>query len=361
VKITFANGRRTYPLFNGGDGISFHEILDQLYKDGNRVRAIGKINNQDFKETAHQVIIKLTETSLKPKVCKKTLIEYSQDNGYTCKLFSDETVTGQLKDELITNKPDILITQLNYSHKVIDLASTLKIPTILFIHDHHPFNFLPINTSKKIAHVVFNSKNTSSHYKNLLKCDSSVIYPGIKFENYICKENSREFVTCINPIEDKGGKILKEIIPKLEQTSFLLVKNWKDIDKSFYNMKNVTVYERQYDMRNVYSKTKILLVPSQWEESFARIIPEAMINRIPVIASNVGGLKESVGKGGILIDNFVSPEVWSNEITSLLSNKKTYEAIFKQARDAALRYKFQNAYVKLIKLFNRIYSSRKVQ
>lgn len=46
----------------------------------------------------------------------------------------------------------------------------------------------------------------------------------------------------------------------------------------------------------------LVLVPSLWWESSSRVIVEAMINSIPIIATNRGGISETLGKCGFLIN-----------------------------------------------------------
>ena len=55
-------------------------------------------------------------------------------------------------------------------------------------------------------------------------------------------------------------------------------------------------------MRKVYAVTDILLVPSQFTETFGRVIVEAQANKIPVVAARVGGIPYTLGKGGLLAD-----------------------------------------------------------
>jgi glycosyltransferase involved in cell wall biosynthesis len=65
-----------------------------------------------------------------------------------------------------------------------------------------------------------------------------------------------------------------------------------------------------------------VIVPSQWQEPFGRIVLEAMYCGIPVIASRTGGLAESVGKGGILVDDFTDVTSWTQAIVTLDDTKQ---------------------------------------
>ena len=75
--------------------------------------------------------------------------------------------------------------------------------------------------------------------------------------------------------------------------------------------------EKQEDMRNVYEVTDILMVPSQWPETFGRVIIEAQVNSIPVVAANIGGIPYTLGKGGILVDPIDNPQAYVESIKKL--------------------------------------------
>ena len=51
-----------------------------------------------------------------------------------------------------------------------------------------------------------------------------------------------------------------------------------------------------------FRKTKVLLAPSLWNESFFLVAAEPMTNGIPVLASNRGALPDTMGDGGFLLD-----------------------------------------------------------
>jgi glycosyltransferase involved in cell wall biosynthesis len=64
-------------------------------------------------------------------------------------------------------------------------------------------------------------------------------------------------------------------------------------------MPNVTMLPRDHDVRNVFGRIDALLVPSL-SESFCRIAAEAMLNRLPVVASDLPAIREVCGGDGAL-------------------------------------------------------------
>ena len=78
------------------------------------------------------------------------------------------------------------------------------------------------------------------------------------------------------------------------------------------------------DMRRFYRTAKVLLVPSRCNEAWGRVVTEAHFSGIPTLASDRGGLRESVGPGGILIDPDDDFSVWVEALSRLWDNRKEY-------------------------------------
>jgi glycosyltransferase involved in cell wall biosynthesis len=114
---------------------------------------------------------------------------------------------------------------------------------------------------------------------------------------------------------------------------------------------NVTYLSKQLDMRPIYSRTHVLVVPSQWEEAFGRVIPEAQINGIPVLASRVSGIPEAVGEGGILVDDKENPEAWLRGLKLLEARYDEYSA---RARENAKRFSAEKAVIRLLEIIQSI-------
>ena len=67
------------------------------------------------------------------------------------------------------------------------------------------------------------------------------------------------------------------------------------------SLPNVVVTPNTPDMKPVYGRARLLLAPSLWWESGARVLVEAMLNGIPAITTDHGGSAEMVKDGGILL------------------------------------------------------------
>jgi glycosyltransferase involved in cell wall biosynthesis len=85
---------------------------------------------------------------------------------------------------------------------------------------------------------------------------------------------------------------------------------------------------------------KMLVMPSLYE-AFGMVAVEVMAQRRPVIATNVNGLPETVGEGGILV-NPADPKALADAINSLLSNDALRLDIGMKARLQAEYYDWSN-------------------
>jgi glycosyltransferase involved in cell wall biosynthesis len=81
----------------------------------------------------------------------------------------------------------------------------------------------------------------------------------------------------------------------------------------------------------VWSRTRVLVVPSR-SESWSMVASEAMMRGIPVVASNLPGLAENVGPGGVLVTG-ENPDQWASAVRHVLDKWDSFSAA---ARSRAL-------------------------
>src|SRR5437764_15303430 len=87
---------------------------------------------------------------------------------------------------------------------------------------------------------------------------------------------------------------------------------------------NVQIRASVQEPARLYGDAKVLLVPSTYPEAWGRVVPEAQMSGIPVVATAIGGLPEAVGEGGILIDPAASAKSWSRTVSDLWDNDNAY-------------------------------------
>lgn len=67
-------------------------------------------------------------------------------------------------------------------------------------------------------------------------------------------------------------------------------------------LSNVVVTPNTSDMRGPYSRARVVVAPSLWWESSGRMLAEAMLNGIPALITNRGGMPEMIDDAGIAFD-----------------------------------------------------------
>jgi len=368
----------THPFFIGGDGISLHTWFRCLYKKGVHLQALGVIDPKNAPLSKREIFYKLNkykisysyefkEKDIISSDGKKISIRFGESliykTPYGCKLVERVEFHSKLEEEIKTFQPDIVWTQLEYSPLVVQVSQNHNIPVVFFVHDICPENQWTFNKfqRKDGVSVFFNSKFTYDKYHKhcqLANRHSQIIYPPIQPENYKVKKTGN-MITVINPIKNKGGKIIEKLISSLPNKEFLIVEGWKNPKEEglfFEKFSNVQVQKYGVDMKKVYKKTYVLVFPTLLKEGFGRVVVEAGISGIPTIASNVGGVKEAVGNGGILIDDTEIENVtkWKESILELYNNKSTYKALSKSAHKHSRSFKISSLYPKLMREMKKI-------
>ncbi len=255
----------------------------------------------------------------------------------------------EIEKEIIRFKPNVIITQLMWGDIALKLANKCSIPSIMRVCKVP----LELNLGEDSEYSPTSFIATSNYVKKYIKekwnRKAQVIRPLVETKDYIISDEkfnsiNSKYIFMFNPLIRKGGIIFKEIAKRLHNKNFGAVLGWSSLKESPYSnsfskkyikritesegskfdgslpiyvdlkdCRNVDIFRSEDDIRTIYKKTRLLLIPSQWEEAFGRVAVEAMINGIPVIGSNVGGLKEAIGKGGILLDkNKIN--LWIEEI-----------------------------------------------
>lgn len=343
LNVLFATNHAYLPQMTGGSESSTHELCLELMSRGHQVAVISALGKNDriwFKNR------------LLSKVRRRSFIA-DQYSGYP--VFRGWDVRTGIRQVLSEFQADVVVVQACRPFELLNVCADLHLPTVYYVRDiFFEHNSIPLRLSPFIGYVS-NSHFTSRKLKEYLGVDSLVIPPLIYTDNYRVKEPGDKVVQIgLDPL--KGVDVAYSLATSRPDIPFLLVESWPVPEVRFENyrrradrLSNVMLSRRVRDMREVYAQARILLVPSQCEECWGRVVTEAQCSGIPVIASDVGGLPESVGPGGILVDKDRDIALWQQALSDLWDDEGRYQLMSSVAKKHSLREEISRSF--LIKRF----------
>ncbi|MFO0989362.1 MAG: glycosyltransferase [Alphaproteobacteria bacterium] len=169
----------------------------------------------------------------------------------------------------------------------------------------------------------------------------ATIPPIVEPDTYrVARPQTGDAVLFVNPVAVKGVHIAAAVAARLPRRRFLFARSWPDTAAHPHvevALPNVEWLPAVHDMRPIYAQARLVLVPSVWEESYGRVVGEAQLNAIPAVASDRGGLRETVGPGGIVLPLAAPLEAWCEAVESLFADEAKYVALAQRAREHATR------------------------
>lgn len=215
------------------------------------------------------------------------------------------------------------------------------------------------------------SKYIANHYFNAFGKQAIQIPTAVRFEQEkpdtetLHARRKLGTITLVNPSPDKGGHFFFSIAQQFSNQSrlFLCIESrstrqfWLNNGINVDAITNIIWAPWQIDIRFMLRQSAILLMPSLINEAAGKVIAEAMTLGVPCIGFDIGGIKEQVGQGGLVIpfdDRLAaSPKTglyssrceeepvrqWVSEIKGLLENEQLYKEISTAASHEAHRYK----------------------
>lgn len=243
----------------------------------------------------------------------------------------------------------------------------------------------------EIDEIVTPSIALSSLYQERLGLSSHVIGNFLPDFSDVPKPTSSEIelrrragiVTIVNPSLAKGGLFFMQIAAVLEQMhpnitlvaieSRILREHMENYVNNASRLSNIWWLQRQSDMHRVYRHSSLLLMPSLWFEAAGRIVPEAQMHGVPVLAHRVGALPEQLGNGGELIDvpdrfsekyeelpTTLEVMPWVRAISRSLSSATRYQALSRRAFASARCHEPSLRAEHIRNFFGSLISSNKV-
>jgi glycosyltransferase involved in cell wall biosynthesis len=347
VRLLMVVGRPAYPMLLGGAARFAHELLTGLAEEHD-VMALCKlppaaILKQLLKPSAFDTLSVLG-------VEYQTPMQTVVDCGYT--LVCNADVHAALDELLVSFSPTVVWSQLDGAVDVLARARRADIPSVYFVHDVESPDEMK-RGAEMAVNFVASSQFIARRVEDVTGCHCHIVRPPVRSFSAVADEldtgSRQQAIGMINMARVKGIETFVSIAGALPEQEFVLLESWPQTDEYGDELRgrlpqNVRMLRRQPDPASFYRSLKLLLVPSVWEEGFGMVCLEAQRFGVPVIASKRGGLPESVGKGGVLIDDYLNVDSWVQYIGSLLDDNARYRELQAEALSHANSRQFTPAF-----------------
>ncbi len=338
MRVLFVNPRPYLPQLLGGVETSTFDLVQQLLKCGHAAAVMCQIHKYDRLWLRNRLMSRLRGR------------RFPADSYRGTRVYRGHEHASALPEVLADFRPDVLVIA-GGPHNSFDLATECVrtgLRTVFYFLELVALRQNPQHCVPAAARLLANSHYTAAAVRDLLGCDARVVPPLVDPAAYRTA-TTRQCVTMVNPRRMKGGETAIELARACPDIPFLLVEAWYPDDSvprlraAAASLPNVSWRRPTLDMRSIYARTRVLLVPSLAEETWGRVVTEAQASGIPALARATAALPESVGPGGVLVPADAPLDAWVDSLRRLWDEPTHYETLVSRAREFSARPEAQPA------------------
>jgi glycosyltransferase involved in cell wall biosynthesis len=208
-------------------------------------------------------------------------------------------------------RPDLLLTYGGQwvAHHIIRRVKVKGVKVIFALHN---LDYDGTDLFREVDAILVPSRAAQEHYRQKFGLTSTAIPGPWNWERVLCPRGGGRYVTFVNPQPGKGAfwfaRIAVELGQRRPDIPLLVVEGRGKADwlaRCGLDLSGLRTLHRMLntpDPRQFYRVSRVVLMPSLGPEAFGRVAVEALINGIPVLASQRGGLPEALAGAGFLLD-----------------------------------------------------------
>jgi glycosyltransferase involved in cell wall biosynthesis len=338
LRVLFVNPRPYLPQLLGGVETTTFDLVQQLQKFGHDAAVMCQIKKYDGLWLRNRLMSRLRHR------------RFPVDSYRGTRVYRGYEHARALAEVLADFRPDVLVIAGGPPVSFVLASECVRagLRTAFYFHELVAVRQNPLCRVPAAARLLANSRYTARALRDLLGREASAIPPLVDPAAYRTP-TTRQYVTMINPRGIKGGETAIELARACPYIPFLRVEAWYPDDTvaplraAAARLPNVTWRRATADMRSIYATTRVLLVPSIWEETWGRVVTEAQASGIPALARANAALPESVGPAGILVPADAPTGAWVQALRALWDDAVTYETYVASAFEFSARAEAQPA------------------
>ena len=372
MRILLAQNSLYYPAHGGGDK-SNRLLMEALAARGHECRAVARI--PVFGEQEHErYLADLARRGTTVRSSTGGVVVFER-NGVGVRVVTNSGLRACFVSEAEQFRPEVILASTDDPAQLL-LEAALRAPGARVVYLVRATLAVPFgpdaafpsdaNTARirRAALVVGVSEYVARYVRRHAQIEAvhvpiSLLEPG---EWPALGGYENEFVTITNPCAVKGIAIFLALADAFPDVAFAAVPTWgtnAEDRAALAARSNITILQPVDDIDDLLRRTRVLLAPSLWAEARSRIVLEAMLRGVPVMAADVGGIPEAkmgvpyllpvtpISKYRPSLDEQMVPvaEVppqdigpWREALSRLLCDAEHYAEISRASRAAALEY-----------------------
>lgn len=363
-----------YVPTHGGAPKANRLLIEALAANGHTCRVVALAANAQSPNARAQFLRELAQRGITPLPVVSDEIVFQLNNVEVHAVAHAGQLHTSTAEQIARGAPDwTLVSSESPAQVLLETALQATARVVYVVHTPLALPFGPksfmsspsaIALLRRAAGIITVSNYVKEYIQRWGGLESAVIpfpaYGPGPFPNLARLD--RGFATLINPCAYKGIVIFLELARRMPDKSFAAIPTWgtTSADRAaLARLPNVRLLRPVDRIDDILAQTRVLLMPSLWDEAFPLSPVEAMLRGIPVLASDSGGLPESMlGVNYVIpvcpIERYeqrldermlpvpVVPEQdicpWLATLGGLLAERERYEQLSEQARAAATAF-----------------------
>jgi glycosyltransferase involved in cell wall biosynthesis len=284
-------------------------------------------------------------------------------------------------DELYTFRPDVLFGFGGHACDVQRYARAKRQGVKLVFALHNEGYLSSADFFAPMDAILTPSQHLTTRYRAQLAIDSTPLPIPIEPEDVLAEDREPIFATMINPSREKGlmfaARLAEELSLRRPDIAMLFIESRGSAGRvvqaglvggfDLRRHENLMLSPPVSQPKEIYAATRVLLAPSLWLEPAGRVAAEALLNGIPPMVSDRGGLPEVCNGAGFTlpIPAEITPRLarpvdrevvlpWVDLIARLEDDEAFYQEQSDRARQAGQIYHPERLKERYVEFFRHV-------